>query len=162
VFDTLEGQRTSSVSTLKRLGSLDLVGFDLPDMPIIVDTVADCEARCEKNGSCFAFTFNADNSACFLKSGADLAVSNPAAVSGYRESPESRIRHIDMRIREATDYPGNDIDRQEAMTFAACLVACNEQSACKVFTYVIRRRECWLKNGQGSPEPGDGLVSGVK
>jgi hypothetical protein len=162
VFSTLGRLRTSSLSPLKRLESFDLVGSDLPGMPIVDGTVTDCEDRCEKDGSCLAFTFNTQNAACFLKSGAELAVSNPVVVSGYRESADSQIRRIDMTLKEATDYPGNDIDRQEATTLEACLVACEDESTCKAFTYVTWRRECWLKNGTGSAEPHDGLVSGVK
>lgn len=162
VFSTLGRLETSPLSPLKRLESFDLVGFDLPGMPIVDGTLADCEDRCEKDGSCLAFTFNTENAACFLKSGAELAVSNPVAVSGYRESSDSQIRRVDMTLQEATDYPGNDIDRQEATTLEACLIACEDESTCKAFTYVTWRRECWLKNGTGSAEPHDGLVSGIK
>jgi hypothetical protein len=162
VFSTLRQPEISSISALKRVESLDLLGFDFPGMPIMGGTAADCEARCETNGGCLAFTFNTNNSACFLKSRAELAVSNPAAISGYRDLPDSQIRHIDMHIQEATDYPGNDIHRQEATTFQACLIACDEEAMCKAFTYIAYRRECWLKNAAGSAEPRDGLVSGIK
>jgi hypothetical protein len=67
-----------------------------------------------------------------------------------------------MSIQEATDYPGNDIDQQTGTTFEACLLSCGETRACKAFTYVTHRHECWLKNGIGPAEPRDGLVSGVK
>lgn len=63
--------------------------------------------RCRKSGDCAAFTFNTSNSSCFLKRKAGLVVSNPAAISGYRESPNSRIRRIDMTIQEVTDYPAS-------------------------------------------------------
>lgn len=162
VFSTIDRIETGSTSTIKQLGSVDLLGYDLPDMPIAGSTATDCEARCERDGDCAAFTFNTNSSACFLKNGTDIAVNNPAAISGYREVPSNRIRNIDMAIQEATDYPGNDIDRQKAISFEACVALCSDESTCKAFTYVTHRHECWLKNDVGSAEPQEGLVSGVK
>jgi hypothetical protein len=67
-----------------------------------------------------------------------------------------------MSIREATDYPGNDIGRQTGTTFEACVLSCGESDACKAFTYVVERHECWLKDGTGLAESRDGLISGIK
>jgi ATP-dependent protease ClpP protease subunit len=162
VMSTLDSLETGSTSTVERLASFDLLGFDLPGMPIANSTLTDCEGRCEENSLCGAFTFNTKSSACFLKSGAEFALSNPVAISGYQKLPKNGIRRIEMTIKEATDYPGNDIDRQKGMSFEACVIACSEEETCSVFTYVTRRRECWLKNAEGSAEPREGLVSGVK
>jgi hypothetical protein len=67
-----------------------------------------------------------------------------------------------MVIQQATDLPGNDIGQQTDTTFEACLISCSETNACKAFTYVSYRRECWLKDGIGSAEARQGLVSGIK
>jgi PAN domain-containing protein len=162
VESTLDRISTGSVPTIKRLASFDLLGYDLPGMPIADSTVTDCEMRCERSADCGAFTFNRENSACFLKSQTDLAVGNPAAISGYRELPDSHVRRIDMVVQQATDFPGNDIGQQADTTFEACLISCSESTACKAFTYVIHRRECWLKDGIGLAEAREGLVSAVK
>ncbi|WP_162918614.1 PAN domain-containing protein [Taklimakanibacter deserti] len=147
---------------IKRLPQVDLYGRNLPDMPIKTKSADECEGQCTAEEGCAAFTFNTARSACFLKASAEIAVSHPAAVSGLRGGLKKRIRRTAMAIQEATDYPGNDIDRQEATTFEACLISCSGTRACKAFTYVVRRHECWLKNGTGSAERHDGLVSGVK
>lgn len=152
----------STTPVIRRLPQVDLYGRDLPDMPIETDSADECEAQCTAETGCAAFTFNTARSACFLKSSAEIAVSHPAVVSGLRASLGKQIRQTNMTIQEATDYPGNDIDRQTATTFESCLISCTETRTCKAFTYVVRRHECWLKNGTGSAEPRDGLVSGVK
>jgi hypothetical protein len=148
--------------TITRLPEVDLFGLNLPEMPIKAGSTDDCEARCTAKADCAAFTFNTARSACYLKASAEIAVTHPAAISGFRDRPSKRIRRVDMTIQEATDYPGNDIDRRKATSFEACLLTCGKTRTCKAFTYVVRRHECWLKNGIGSAEPHDGLVSGVK
>lgn len=147
---------------IKRLPQVDLYGRNLPDMPIELQTADECEAQCTARQSCTAYTFNTARSACFLKSSAEIAVSHPAAISGYRDRAGKSIRRINMAIQEATDYPGNDIGRQRATSFEACLISCGKTKSCKAFSYVVRRQECWFKNRTGSAEPRDGVVSGVK
>lgn len=164
---TREGMTASldeapAASVIKRIAAIDLIGFDLPGMPIRNIGAADCEARCAGNDECAAFTFNQKHSACFLKASAELAIGYPWAISGYRARLEAGIRHIAMTVRDETDYPGNDIDRLKGMKFKTCLLACSEAEVCKAFTYVAASGECWLKNDIGSAEPASGLVSGTK
>lgn len=162
ITSTLDKAPLGPASAMKRIAATDLLGSDLPGMPIRTIGAADCETRCMGSDDCAAFTFNEKHSACFLKAGAELAVGYPWAVSGYRARWETRIRRIAMTIRDATDYPGSDIDRLKGTTLKACLLACSDNSACKAFTFVPGSGECWLKNDIGSAEPSSGLVSGTK
>lgn len=152
----------SAASAMTRLAQVDLYGLNLQGMPIAADSADDCEARCRGRADCAAFTFNTAHAACFLKASAEVAVGHPAAISGYRGRIGNQIRRLAMTIEEATDYPGNDVAREEGTTFEACLMSCGDSRSCKVFTYVVERHECWLKNDIGSAEPRAGLVSGVK
>ncbi|MGE0237694.1 MAG: PAN/Apple domain-containing protein, partial [Parvibaculaceae bacterium] len=152
----------AAASDIKRVRQVDLYGVNFPGMPIAAGSADDCEAHCAVRAGCAAFTFHTGRSACFLKASAEIAVSHPRAISGYRGRLEKRIRRIALTIREATDYPGNDIDRRRATSFETCLLACGKARTCRAFTYVVRRQECWLKNGTGSAEPRNGVVSGVK
>ena len=162
ITSTLDKAPPGPASAMKRIAATDLLGSDLPGMPIRTTGAIDCEARCTGSDDCAAFTFNHKHSACFLKASAELAVGYPWAVSGYRARWETRIRRIAMTIRDATDYPGNDIDRLKRTNLKACLLACSKTAACKAFTFIARNGECWLKNNIGSAEPNDGLVSGTK
>jgi hypothetical protein len=147
---------------IQRLPRIDLYGRSLPNMPILASSADDCEVLCGIDRSCTAFTFDATQLACFLRANAVIAVSHPAAVSGLRAGYEREIRQAHMTVQEATDYPGNDIERQTGTSLEACLISCNVTSTCRAFTYVIHRHECWLKSGTGPAEPRDGLVSGFK
>ncbi len=162
ITSTLDKAPAAPASAMTRIAATDLLGTDLPGMPIRDITAADCEARCVSDDSCAAFTFNQKRSACFLKASAELAVGFPWAVSGYRAGFEAGIRRIPITVLDATDYPGNDIDRLKDTTFRSCLLACSEAAVCKAFTFVAGSGECWLKNGIGSAEPRSGLVSGTK
>jgi hypothetical protein len=157
-----DATRAPAPAPITRLPQVDLYGRNLPDMPVEAANADQCQALCTANEGCTAFTFNTARSACFLKASAEIAITHPAAVSGYRNGSEKDLRHADLTVQEATDYPGNDIEHESATSFDACLISCSEESSCKAFTYVISRHECWLKNAIGSAEPRDGLVSGIK
>jgi PAN domain len=152
----------TAAPAIERLPQVDLYGRNLPDMPIEASTADECEAQCRADQNCAAFTFNPVHSACFLKASVELAVSYPSAVSGIREDLKQSLGQAQMSIQEATDYPGNDIGRQSGASFEACVLSCGETNACKAFTYVVQRHECWLKDGAGSAEVRDGLISGIK
>lgn len=95
----------------------------------------------------------------------DLYSTDVIAVAAMPARPASLAIHVHpapLTIQAATDYPGNDIGRLKESNILACLVACRESVACKAFTFVTFRSECWLKNGTGSAEPRNGLISGVK
>jgi hypothetical protein len=147
---------------IRLLPQIDLYGSNLPDMPIEARTAEECEMQCTADSNCAAFTFNTAHSACFLKASVEIAVSHPSAVSGLRPDLEQNLGQARMSIAEATDLPGNDIDRQTGTTFEACVLSCSETETCRAFTYVTHRHECWLKGSIGSAESRDGLVSGVK
>ena len=55
-----------------------------------------------------------------------------------------------------------NVDRLRQTTLTACVLACSENTFCKAITYIANRNECWLKDGIGSAEPRDGLISAIK
>lgn len=91
----------------------------------------------------------------------DKGPPGPAAVIMPPPS-QAPIRSLDMTIQEATDYPGNDVDRLRRTTLTACMLACSENAVCKAITYIASRNECWLKSRVGSAEPREGLTSAIK
>lgn len=147
---------------IRRAPFVDLMGQDLPGMPIREADASSCETRCRDDGECKAFTFNEEHSACFLKSRVEFAFGDRSASSGYRASLEPQIRRLGITVKEATDFPGNDYDWRKPTTFGTCLLACSDNMICRAFTFIASRQECWLKNAVGSAEPRAGLVSGIK
>jgi len=91
----------------------------------------------------------------------DKAPPGPAAVIKPPPS-QAPIGNLGMTIQEATDYPGNDVDRLRQTTLAACMLACSDSADCKALTFIASRSECWLKDEIGSAEPRDGLISAIK
>jgi hypothetical protein len=156
------GEPSAIGAEIRRAPMLDLMGQDLPGMPIREADASSCETRCRDDGECKAFTYNEEYSACFLKSRVDFAFGDRSASSGYRAELEPQIRRLGITIEEATDFPGNDYDWRKPATFSSCLLACSDNAVCRAFTFIASRQECWLKNAVGSGEPRPGLVSGVK
>ncbi|TVR47582.1 MAG: hypothetical protein EA386_07040, partial [Rhodobacteraceae bacterium] len=58
----------------------DVIGFDYRFMRNM--SVASCQASCEADRQCRAFTFNTRHNACFLKEGGTVLVTNADAISG--------------------------------------------------------------------------------
>ncbi|MFK0274073.1 PAN domain-containing protein [Ensifer sp. NPDC090286] len=156
---------------------LDLFGDDIASKR--TGDAAECARSClELNGTCKAFTFNADPKIlrgpnCFLKSREGRADGNSVAVSGKfltgadpNPSPFS-IGTIDPKqaLFDDVDLPGGDIHASPSLSNATalqCRLACIDSDRCTAFTYIKRKRECWLKATVGTPVFKVGMTSGVK
>jgi hypothetical protein len=141
---------------------VDLFGFDLDDRPIAVTSAADCEVRCQAESSCRAYTFNKRNSACFLKTNAEVMYRNQRALSGYQAALDNSLKQSPFIIEESTDHAGGDFQELQKATFADCLQACEGHPGCMAFSYVGRRKQCWLKSQAGPSITKKGVTSGVK
>jgi hypothetical protein len=156
---------------------LDLFGDDLR-VERIVDA-AECAKSClSMNGACKAFTFNTNPKIikgpnCFLKSKEGRADGNSVAISGKFLSsiePDPRdftISTIDpaASLFKDVDLPGGDLTSRPAQiggNAQQCRLACIDEGRCVAFTYIKRKKECWLKGAVGAPKYGAGLVTGVK
>jgi len=60
------------------------------------------------------------------------------------------------------DYWGNDIADQIVNNENECFSWCESDNDCKVWTYRMSDKHCWLKSSDAGREPGNGLVSGTK
>ena len=63
------------------------------------------------------------------------------------------------------DLPGGDLTSRPAQiggNAQQCRLACIDQGRCVAFTYIKRKKECWLKGVVGSPKYRAGLVTGIK
>jgi ATP-dependent protease ClpP protease subunit len=141
---------------------VDLFGFDLREKPVTADSADDCEARCQKDAGCRAYTFNKRNSACFLKTNAEIMYRNQRALSGYQAPLEKGLKQSPFIIDEDADYAGSDFQELRKATFGECLLACEGHPGCKAFSYIGRRNQCWLKSQAGTPIAKRGVTSGIK
>jgi hypothetical protein len=77
------------------------------------------------------------------------------------------INTIDPRaaLFKDVDLPGGDLSSRPSQigsTAQQYRLACIDESRCVAFTYIKRKKECWLKGTVGAPRFSAGLVTGVK
>lgn len=138
-----------------------------------------CARRCLEIGtSCKAFTYNADTRItrgpnCFLKAGSGVMDGNAMAISGLllnraeRDPAPVQLGVIDPRegMVEDIDVPGHDLSSRAysaARTGPQCRLACIANDVCQAFTFIKRKKECWLKDSVGETRFLQGVVSGAK
>jgi hypothetical protein len=156
---------------------LDLFGDDISSKH--VDDAGECAKSClSMNGVCKAFTFNTNAKItrgpnCFLKSSAGRADGNSVAISGkflsgMEPDPQGfSLGTIDPEtaLFKEVDLPGGDLSTHPysaAENPSDCRLACIDENRCIAFTYLKRKKECWLKGAVGSPMMRKDMVSGVK
>ena len=152
----------TSLLPLKQKQGSDFVGFDLPGMPIKGISLSECDTKCQANSACKAFTYNLRHPACFLKQDVKIALRNAVAVSGFTSGIESKIVFSRIEVQSRTDFPGGDYRHDDNVSFADCVSVCENEEGCKSFSFIAKRKQCWLKTGVTSAIPKAGVVSGVK
>ncbi|KQT01742.1 hypothetical protein ASG42_26900 [Rhizobium sp. Leaf391] len=156
---------------------LDLFGDDLRAERMA--DAAECAKTClAMNGVCKAFTFNTNSKIvkgpnCFLKSSEGRADGNAVAISGrFLSSVEPDPQDFSISTIDPTaslfkdvDLPGGDLSSRPAQIGSnaqQCRLTCIDEGRCVAFTYIKRKKECWLKGAIGTPKFGAGMVTGVK
>ncbi|WP_246806150.1 PAN domain-containing protein [Ensifer sp. ENS10] len=156
---------------------LDLFGDDLASKRTV--DVAECATSClEMDGVCKAFTFNANPKIvrgpnCFLKANEGRADGNSVAISGkFLASADPDPTPFSMgtidpkkALFEDVDLPGGDLGVRASIANATplqCRLACIDNDRCVAFTYIKKKRECWMKGAVSTPLFKSGMISGVK
>lgn len=157
-------------------------GLDFFGADIAAETTPDvgaCAVRClERNRDCRAFTFNSSPEArrgpnCFLKAERGQLDGNSVALSGLvlargQGAPETfRVGVIDPKgsTFDEVDLPGGDLSSSphpSADTPLACRLACVQNDACRAYTFVRAKKQCWMKRRPGAPRFARGMLSGLK
>ncbi|PYE41637.1 PAN domain-containing protein [Rhizobium sp. PP-F2F-G20b] len=156
---------------------LDFFGNDLSAQR--VSSAGECAKAClSLRGSCKAFTFNSnpkivEGNNCYLKSSKGRADGNAVAISGtFLSSLDPDPKDFTIAIIDPTnalfkdvDLPGGDLTSrpsQVGQTAQQCRLACIDELQCVAFTFVKKKKECWLKGKVGTPTFKPGLVTGAK
>jgi len=128
-------------------------------------TFAACQAACRDAPGCRALTFNKRARVCFLKSGVGRRSKHKDAVSASLSGAETVTTEtfaLAPDLLENTDYLGGDYDDIRSISLAGCRTACEEDGRCAGFSYVRKKKWCWLKETLGEPRRAKGIVSGAK
>ena len=155
---------------------LDFVGRDISN--IAVSDASRCAAACLGNGLCKAFTFNSKTRPgrgpnCFLKESQGQLDGNSSAVSGMflrQFDPDAQTLMFgaidpETNLYKDVDVPGFDLFRRpdaNASTPFSCRLACVNDRRCAAFTFISKKKECWLKSGIGKARTLKGAITGAK
>lgn len=151
-----------SIIPLKQRQGMDLMGYDLPNMPIKDISLSQCDSKCQANPLCKAFTYNLMHPGCFLKLDVKVGLRNAVAVSGFRTEIETQITLSNIEVQSRTDFPGNDYRHEDNSSLADCVDYCDKEETCKAFTFSSLKKQCWLKTIVTSAISKRGNVSGFK
>ncbi|MGI0524784.1 PAN domain-containing protein [Rhizobium giardinii] len=138
-----------------QFSDVDFYGGDLFPKGLQVHDPALCASACETDSSCHAYTFNAEQNRCFLKTGHQFVQGVAGVTSGmYFKAKQSEATiqlNAEWDLFLQSDLPGHDIGEYPARTYDQCMRQCEGVSSCAGFTWVYggRKDHCYLKSGPG-------------
>ncbi|AVA21307.1 trypsin-like peptidase domain-containing protein [Rhizobium sp. NXC24] len=138
----------------------DAIGFDYRTLKDV--TYADCHQICEGDDRCKAITYNTKYGVCFLKDNVVALIRNGDALAAYSSTKAASVIVSDFTSYSGMDTPGGDYKRLRNTNYLECFTACIGDNACKAFSYIPKKSECWLKDSLGHPRATKGVELGVK
>ncbi|KKZ86238.1 trypsin-like peptidase domain-containing protein [Rhizobium phaseoli] len=138
----------------------DAIGFDYRAVKDV--SYSGCHEICEGDSQCKAITYNTKHSVCFLKDNVVALIRNSDAVAAYSSSKAADVIMSDFTSYSGIDLPGGDYKSLRGSNYLQCFTACIGDNACKAFSYVPRKSECWLKDMIGRPKATKGVELGIK
>ncbi|XP_026194568.1 micronemal protein 4-like [Cyclospora cayetanensis] len=113
-----------------------------------------CQAMCEGESECRAFTWKRTDKQCFSHRIAGNTVADADAVNGLRGScsvSKKTANYAQSCLVENVSATGDDYRMQRGVgTVQACNEICLSESRCNWFTYNQKDQICFLKNVRGS------------
>ncbi|MDK4724925.1 trypsin-like peptidase domain-containing protein [Rhizobium phaseoli] len=138
----------------------DAIGFDYRAVKDV--TYSGCREICQGDSLCRAITYNTKHGVCFLKDNVVALIRNSDAVAAYASSKAADVIVSDFTSYSGIDLPGGDYKRLRGSNYLQCFTACIGDNACKAFSYVPKKSECWLKDTIGRPKATKGVELGIK
>ena len=153
-----------------QFSNVDFYGGDLIPKGLEVHDSTICASACEADNTCRAFTFNAEQNRCFLKTGHQFVQGVAGVTSGMffkaKETEATVQLNAEWDLFLRSDLPGHDIGEYPARSYDQCMTQCEGVSSCGGFTWVYggRKNHCYLKSGPGLYPAGfkKGMVSASK
>lgn len=157
--DTNRRAALSGGSLLEASG-YDAIGFDYATLKDV--SYRACKSACEGDAQCKAITYNAKHRFCFLKDNVVALIRNSDALAAYSSSKAADIIMSRFTSFSGVDVPGGDYKRIRQTSYLECFLSCIDDSVCRAFAYVPKKKECWLKDALGTPKPMRGVELGLK
>jgi hypothetical protein len=150
----------TAVESLIDARGYDAIGFDYRMIKDV--SLPECRNACQSEIQCKAMTYNAKHNVCFLKDNVVALIRNADAIAGYSSTKATDVIVSDFTSYSGIDVPGGDYKRIRDTNYLACFTACIGDKACRAFSYVPKKAECWLKDRLGTPRAAKGVELGLK
>ncbi|WP_295733151.1 trypsin-like peptidase domain-containing protein [uncultured Bartonella sp.] len=138
----------------------DAIGFDYRSAKHV--SYDNCLQMCENDGRCQALTYHKRLHACMLKYDVVALIRNKDAAAAFISSKRASVKITDFMALSNMDITGGDYTYIENTDYFSCFIGCIGDQRCIAFSFIPRRKQCWLKDHMGTPRAKKGVELGVK
>lgn len=97
-----------------------------------------------------------------LKGDVVALIKNKDALAAFRSFKANDVFLSDFTAYSGFDFPGGDYARIKRTDYFNCFMACIRDNQCRAFSYIPKKKECWLKDRLGQPRTMRGVELGMK
>ena len=138
----------------------DAIGFDYRSAKHV--SYDNCLQMCENDGRCQALTYHKRLHACMLKYDVVALIRNKDAAAAFISSKRNSVKITDFMALSNKDITGGDYTYIENTDYFSCFIGCIGDQRCIAFSFIPRKKQCWLKDHMGTPRAKKGVELGVK
>lgn len=138
----------------------DAIGFDYRSAKHV--SFDNCLEMCENDGRCQALTYHKRLHACMLKYDVFALIRNKDAAAAFISSKRNSVKITDFMALSNKDITGGDYTYIENTDYFSCFIGCIGDQRCIAFSFIPRKKQCWLKDHMGTPRAKKGVELGVK
>ncbi len=138
----------------------DAIGFDYRSVKHV--SFDNCLQMCENDGRCQALTYHKRLHACMLKYDVVALIRNKDAAASFISSKRNSVKITDFMAMSNVDITGGDYSYIEQTDYFTCFIGCVSDQRCIAFSFIPKRKQCWLKDRMGTPRAKKGVELGVK
>lgn len=151
---------TPTQSFMLHQNNYDAIGFDYEIIRNV--NYDECTAICEQQSQCAAITWHKRFRSCMLKNDVVALIKNKDAAASYKSYKAKDVFLSGFTAYSGFDFPGGDYARLRQTDYLGCFLACIGDNQCKAFSYLPKKKECWLKNRLGEPRAMKNVELGMK
>jgi hypothetical protein len=127
---------------------------------VVAKSREECCSECSGVAACEAWSFAAQWSKCYLKSGFQGVFHNEGIVAGYPLPPAGTCSNYEVQMD--TDVSGKMVAEMEAQSKEACCGHCDNTATCEAWSFAGQWSKCYLKSGFQGVFNNTGVIAGVK
>ena len=125
-------------------------------------SLSDCKGACHRDRRCRAYSYDTQESGCYLKEQVNSAQRKDAMVTGYKLDDDDEDDDSGLTEERGYDRRGNDYTSFRARGLSDCMGACRKDHRCRAYTFDTRNDSCYLKDRVNSSQRNEAMVTGYK